>query len=806
MLSHLHTSCTAPCIHLVLSGTALPSSLRGCFASEKGMMSAIRGVVAAATLAIASSTLSPWPWGPLVEQELQVVASTPLLAPTGLKRTDYLDTIEPIVKYFKQFQDAAGHIVDPWRGIETQYATPCFAFAAATVATQAGRDPTGSLLEAAALALDAAVEELLTKTCADGHCNFFTKPVMFAYSLLAPKVTPARLAKWQYGLTNMNVSDYINLSENWGFVAAAGDFFRTQLFGDPSWYQAQLDYQLDNGNPTLYTDNGLYEDHSGAGGLNPLPYDTFPTSGYATMLVNAPPTLGFASYTGKYMDLLNNLTFRAVWSHALMQSPWGEIPTGGRSSQHQWNEAVSALAYETFTHKYVAAGDMARACVLQRAAHLSLASVKSWQNPTGELQIIKNHFNASERFGYEGYSFLSNYNLLPASMLAAAWHFADASDSIAECSTFADVGGYVVQLPEHHLIIASASGVYVEIETGSDSHYDSTGATRVHINTCAGAASCTSSYAPFTSTAGPPQENGGIAAGAWWTLQGDAAGTVRSLANTTYLEVTAAILTPGGSNGPSEVTFMVEYILLGAGTLVTETYNISAGAVSITSAVTLPGVEALAALAAARGKPLRAAAIATARAIPAAVAPPLLTGFGLRLPAFRFDGRTNSTVTVSQATNSMTVQASGMGGASFVVSGGHTLTWNYDDTATVVTRNGYVSAVDVATTFTTQAPSLTVVISAIGVASLDVTRASAIQPKRGFVADGPANNTDALLLSSVGWVYNYNAAWTGDMQSAPLFTPMHWCIDTLNQTIPSYVNLTFMMGMVRAPRPESAEG
>ena len=28
-----------------------------------------------------------------------------------------------------------------------------------------------------------------------------------------------------------------------------------------------------------------------------------------------------------------------------MQSPWGEIPTGGRSSQHTWNEAVSALAY-----------------------------------------------------------------------------------------------------------------------------------------------------------------------------------------------------------------------------------------------------------------------------------------------------------------------------------------------------------------------------------------------------------------------------------------------------------------------------
>ena len=36
---------------------------------------------------------------------------------------------------------------------------------------------------------------------------------------------------------------------------------------------------------TQITPNGLYQDHSGTGGLNPLPYDTFPTSGYLTMLL-----------------------------------------------------------------------------------------------------------------------------------------------------------------------------------------------------------------------------------------------------------------------------------------------------------------------------------------------------------------------------------------------------------------------------------------------------------------------------------------------------------------------------------------
>jgi hypothetical protein len=50
-----------------------------------------------------------------------------------------------------------------------------------------------------------------------------------------------------------------------------------------------------------------------------------------------------------------------------------------------------------------AAGDSAAACMFQRAAHLSLASVMRWQNPTGELQIVKNHFPARLRWGYEAY-------------------------------------------------------------------------------------------------------------------------------------------------------------------------------------------------------------------------------------------------------------------------------------------------------------------------------------------------------------------------------------------------------------------
>jgi len=129
---------------------------------------------------------------------------------------------------------------------------------------------------------------------------------------------------------------------------------------------------------------------------------------------------------------LSELMRRAAWTHLLMQSPWGEIPTGGRSSQHQWNEAASAAVYELQAVQFAASGDAPSACMFKRAAHLSLQSVARWQNAAGDLQIVKNHFDPSLRFGYEDYSFLSQYNLLPASQLATAYVFADQTDAIPE--------------------------------------------------------------------------------------------------------------------------------------------------------------------------------------------------------------------------------------------------------------------------------------------------------------------------------------------------------------------------------------
>lgn len=134
----------------------------------------------------------------------------------------------------------------------------------------------------------------------------------------------------------------------------------------------------------------------------------------------------------------------------------------------------------------------------------------------------------------------TNYNALPAAQLATAYYYAGQYDdaSLAECATPADVGGFAYALPELNKIVASASGTLVEIETGADPHYDSTGLTRVHTNDCAiNFTSCTPLYPVLGPTAAPPQDSpdvGGATPGIWWSVDGDVpAGRIRRLGNLT---------------------------------------------------------------------------------------------------------------------------------------------------------------------------------------------------------------------------------------------------------------------------------
>jgi hypothetical protein len=553
----------------------------------------------------------------------------------------------------------------------------------------------------------------------------------------------------------------------------------TNAYANWTLWESRIGRLATIGDGGFWNGNGQFQDNHGMDKTSPHAYDAFADgyvaflghSGYANNSYLAPG----ASYA--YSDFLNNITRRAAYTHALFQGPWGEIPVGGRSGQHYWNEALMAAQYELATAAAVARGDSASACVFQRAAHLSHASGRRWFRSDGKgVQILKNLFlNVTERWGFEGYSFFSQYSIMPMGWLGLAFQVADAADSVQECSTPADVGGVAFALPyaSFRKVFANAQGTYVEIMTGADPEYDSTGFYRVHFNGCAltppaGSSSSSSSSSSagcsvdslLGPTAAPPLNAGaptGIAAaigGAWWTFPGDDNTTRRSLANHTLDTVTAAVFTPGLTNTPAGVAFSVQYVLWGDGVLVTEAYTVTPAGVTCTSSISLPGSAALFALLAdaasasavatnVPGKPtllrpasrgLQAALEArdeaafhaaagvrfgsTSAPIGAGAGAPLPTtfaSFGLQFPVLTFDGTNNYTVTVDANSTTVAGDAATQGGVRYAVEAppGRAMDWAYDPSVWAPSRNGVMSVAYAGITATTAAPSLTFTVTPI---------------------------------------------------------------------------------------------
>jgi hypothetical protein len=461
-----------------------------------------------------------------------------------------------IVDFFQHFQTSEGRIIDPYLRREVQYSTPCYAWAAAALI--ASGKQTNSL-ESAASALDCALTELATDKAADNHGDFFTFPAMLAYEHLRERVAPERRKHWEELLREIiperSYRDVLTRTHkevhNWNIVALSGEFLRHQDgFTGMDYVERYLGIQLTN-----FTSTGQYRDPN-----VPMAYDHFPRHFLAAILERG--------YVGANQPVLSELLERAAWTSLLIQSPCGELPTGGRSSEHQWNEAMQCVSYEIWARRKQRAGDATAAKAFKRAAHLALQSIQRWVRPSSELWIVKNRFDPAVRHGFAGYSSHSQYNLLAASMLASAWLFAD--DEITEGACPADVGGFVFQLPEFHKIFANAGGLYLELDTGADPHYNSTGLIRVHktgMETLVGPSD--------TSAAGETPLAVGIAwhEGSEW----------KSLASMATNQVKSANLSVSETS-PTQVRFTVRYNLeRPEAQAVVENYVMTPGQVRVTA-------------------------------------------------------------------------------------------------------------------------------------------------------------------------------------------------------------------------------
>ena len=390
---------------------------------------------------------------------------------SGITGKDYLRIIDGEVGFFRKCQDATGAIIDPVEKIEWQYSTPCYTLSVALLhATGFNRDR--KLLESGLRAMDHSVDDMHGYV-AHGHGEFFIQPVMLALDLYTQVASPERVRDWKRKISEIDPYELYpdNLRRkkacyNHNVVALAGEYLRATrgLKADADFFETHMAHHVQYMTPL-----GMYLD---AAENPPLVYDEFTRQYLSSILLEG--------YMGASYRPFRDALWRGAWTSLFMLSPHGEIPTGGRSAQHIWNEASAVVTHETYAAQYACRGMLDEAGAFKRAAHLAAKSIERWLKPNGTGFVVKNRYPIEAHHGYERYSAQSQYNLLACWFLAVAYLYAD--DSIAEKPCPADIGGYVAPITDQfHMIFANAGGNYVEYNTQGDLRYNPTGLIRVHL-------------------------------------------------------------------------------------------------------------------------------------------------------------------------------------------------------------------------------------------------------------------------------------------------------------------------------------
>lgn len=374
---------------------------------------------------------------PLAEQLTRLVqrsTKTPVI-PTGYTKADYLRSISHLVAFYRQYQTPEGRIIDPLKKVEFHYATPMYAHAAATLVAS-GEDRSPAMLESAMRALDVTTSDLAAtatmnpRKLAPGSdtntSDFYIRPVMGAYLALKEIAPKERVVLWSSRLSGLDPKITYSMTDgnfsNWSLCLLWGEFLRNRQGWQPdSAIDHTLNIQRGHATPL-----GLYFE-----GHGPWAYDGFGRYFVVGMLADG--------YRGSEFDFWRDSSWRGAWTSLMVQAPNGEIPIGGRSAQHLWNEAQVAAIWERYAKAYAQAGRLVEAGMFKRAAHLALGETKRWLNADGSNQVTKNFYPANKRHGYMPYTHLATYSLLAASMLASAWEVAE--DEIVEYATPAELGG-----------------------------------------------------------------------------------------------------------------------------------------------------------------------------------------------------------------------------------------------------------------------------------------------------------------------------------------------------------------------------
>lgn len=305
----------------------------------------------------------------------------------------------------------------------------------------------------------------------DQMTDFAMKEIMLVYKAMKDKVSPSRKAQWARKLKEFNPYTAYTLTiektkapelHNILVYNLAGEYLReTEGFVDTTDYFGRHW-------PTQFKrfdENGMYMD-PGA----PILYDL-------TTRVHMQLILGYG-YNGEFVDRLDGYLKKAGLMTLFMQSPCYELPYGGRSNQYLFNEALIAANCEYEASRYKELGDIKKAMIFKRSAHLAVASIKRWLNEKPPKHI-KNFYSIDSKYGTESYGYYDKYMMTMGSFIYSAYLFAD--DSIMESKCPAELGGYVFKTsPSFHKVFANSNQQGIEIDYKADTTYDSTGIGRYH--------------------------------------------------------------------------------------------------------------------------------------------------------------------------------------------------------------------------------------------------------------------------------------------------------------------------------------
>ena len=481
--------------------------------------------------------------------------AAPKISKSEFSKNTYLKIIEGQVRVFQKFQNDSGRIIDPVVNKEMYFTTPCYAHSVAVLAAS-GYIKDKNLIESGMLAMDVVTEDMSKNKSAGRHGDFYTWPVMFSFELFKGIADAKRYAEWGKNIEKMNpeffYNTYLKFGNNWNIVNTAGEFLRYKAgYTSLNYVDTCMKSQLSH-----FTDDGMYNENG-----NPFPYDLFSRHYISGMLA-----LG---YHGKNFEKYSEIMTKGAWMSLFLQSPFGELPTGYRSSHHIWNEAEQCVIFEIYASEYAKKGEMEKAGAFKRAAMLSLSSINSWLRPDGSGYIVKNKYPIEARHGYEDYSVHTCYNMLATSMLAQAWQFSN--DKIKEKAAPADLGGYVLPILEpFHKIFASAGQTYLEYDIRGDHLYNPTGILRIHIK---------GSHPQLGPSDGCAEKYSGkgivIATGPSWQ---NSDGTWSSLAELKKINPVIEIL----NESPESAKFKVTYnIKSDGGLIITETITTEKGKITI---------------------------------------------------------------------------------------------------------------------------------------------------------------------------------------------------------------------------------